>query len=528
MTETRNPGRKLGVLLINKRLEVPASYPDRDSLLQITFNPEVQELVPEGDYWRISGLLNACITYKRTHPASSRENQVGDLGELADILEEKNFFDDGFSDHDEFAEESAQLWEDDWEEGNPGENSISYLHPVEFSGITPRRADILPVNKPTVSLVDMQIKTPDEHLVDIAVILQFRDEGLPQVMEQTWGEGVEFIQPFSLTSWPPGMADVVAWQVGYPEWQMVLKDHEALVSGNLIVQVIGVEREGDEREFTGISTQCPIQVSIALDRTKPNSTVNGVTVEILEVREDAAGLAVRGQVLVDRSEPEEAGVERDVQPDLDQEPGAEVKAEVQAENGEKAYVETDLDIFAGEDEDIEVIPVLEVPKETETGPDDKNADEIPLNPVYSGDMDPDSHDILRHVDLLVDDIPGIEDVLGAVEAQVEETAPEPSKAAGEMKFRLSYSGSGKISKSTQPPTVATGEKTLAQPVSPVPNFIKKASNASNRTRWTLYLVKQDDTLEGICNNYGISPEEFRAKNKLKDQVEPGQYLWVTK
>lgn len=515
MTVARNPGRKIGVLLVNKRLEVPSSYPDWDSLQQITYAPEIQEIAREGDYWRINGLLNVCITYKRDKRVSSANEVIdGELGQLAGFLQEKTFFDDGFSDHDEFAEEGAKLVEDDWEEGNPREDSISYLQPLEFSGLTPLRAGFVPSDTPIVSLIDVENKTPGEHMLDIGAILLFEDEALPQVAEQAWGEGVEFIQPFALTSWPPGMAEVVEWQVGYPEWSVMLKDGEALVSGNLIVQVIGTEKEGEEREFTGISTQCPIRLTIPLDASRSSNSVSGVKVEILEVREDPVGLAVRGQVLIDRI------------------------AEVSAEE-----VETrEEDFTQGEMESLEA----EISEEPDTIKGDFVGDEaeFQLEGTYSGDMDPDSHDILSHIDMFGDELSDFEDVLCQPleeEAEVtqfsigqsdepsvltsEDTYQEAPQATGNVKFRLSYSKSPRSPQSNQqePPSPIPADQ-----LQPVPGILKKIAQGKGRTNWKLYLVKQQDTLESICQNYGISQEDFRAKNKLDTNVEPGQYLWITR
>lgn len=520
MTETGNPGMKIGVLLINKRLEVPSSYPDRDSMHQITFAPEVQEILQEGDFWRITGLLNVCITYRRVNtPIPANQIIEAEMGQLSGFLEEKTFFDDGFSDHDEFAEEGAKLVEDDWEEGNPREDSISYLQPLEYTGITPRRADFVPSAKPRVRVIDMETKTPGEHMVDIGVILAFEDEAVPQVAEQAWGEGVEFIQPFALTSWPPGMAEVVEWQVGYPEWQVMLKDKEALVSGNLIVQVIGAEKEGEEREFTGISTQCPIQITIPLDQSRPNSTVSGVNVEILEVREDPAGLAVRGQVLIDRV-PAGSAVETEF-----------IQDDIVLSEAESIQNDDNLDKI-----------------ETERIQEELHLDETEckLEATYSGNMDPDAHEILCHVDQMADELPDFEEVLCLPQEEVEVTqsaigeASEPSEFEAEItfqetdsapdnvKFNLSYSKQGSTQKVPQarhqdPPT-----QVYAEPQQPVPGILKKIAQGKGRTNWKLYLVKQQDTLESICENYGISQEDFRAKNKLSTDVEPGQYLWITR
>ncbi|HEX3031742.1 MAG TPA: LysM peptidoglycan-binding domain-containing protein [Bacillota bacterium] len=553
-------GAKRGVLLVNKRVELPGEYPSLDRLDQVTFNPLILEITQEGSYWRITGSLNACLTYNYARPLVNRDREgPAETGELAHSLGEKSFFDDGFSDHDEFAEEGALLQDSDPASPESGRDTVvRYIDGTQFSGVTPGLGSVIPdLTKLTANVVDVELKTPTERILDISAIVTIDEVGEFQLRDLLDTDGYEFQHTLAISSWPPGMAEVVEWQVGFNSTETVILDREIMVKGEMLVQIIGVEKEGEERDFTCVFTQAPITLQVPIPQGTMKELINGVTTEMLEVKEDAAGLIIVGLVRLELAEPVQQPEERmDLDADLEIDLAPEQLITEQLGTDELTTNGLTTDELTTEQLDQQI---------SEPGTlQSVEVNELILEGCYSDDMDPDAEELLRKVDVLLEEIPSLEDVLGQpltpteqegdvvlvsepVPAE-EKEAPVAQQQNQGVKYKLNYSGSKKISH-TQAETQQIQPRSLSQlrhlirekAVHPVETDSTEQSVAESslqdfpaanqlksRVNWTLYLVKQGESLESVSQRYNIDGEALRAKNALTGNLEAGQFIWIPK
>jgi hypothetical protein len=319
MSDSQSHGIKRGVLLLNNRVVIPEGIPGVQKVEQVVVTPKLRSASWEEDYWRFTGELQVKVTYSALKinsqtPEMKKRDSDGNL----DINVEKNFYDDGFSDHDEFAEEEYILLEEGFEpeQLNNGLETQTFEQLIQFTGYSPADSVKLPETASLVPLlVDVELKLHDERVLDISVVVLLEEQIISRGEADAPPSGVEFRHPLFISSWPPGMAEILEWQVGFKAGEVTVRNNELLITGELVIQVIGVEKEGGDREFTNVNTQSSVFWSLPIPPETELNSVTGIKVAISKVQEDSAGLAVLGSIYLDIN-PVSRPVMVEVQPEV--------------------------------------------------------------------------------------------------------------------------------------------------------------------------------------------------------------------
>lgn len=565
-------GVKRGVLLLNNRVVVPGSLPGVSRVDQVAVTPVLRSVSWEGDYWRYAGVLQVQVTYgaamRETNPEGMK---TWDPDGSLSVYGEKNFYDDGFSDHDEFAEEEFILLEE-----GPAPEQLGFSlqiqsleQTVEFAGLSPAVSAGLPEADCLISrVIDVEVKVRDERVLDMSVVLVLEEEDSSQIRGVPGGSVVEFRHPLSMSSWPPGMAEVLEWQAGFKAGELVFRDNEVLVNGELVIQVIGVEKEGGEREFSNVTTQSPVFWAIPLPPGTDRSLLSGVKVAISRVQEDSAGLAVfgaihldiaEGSILLDRPEetlvppvevedvPMPAGYPEEVLM-LPEEPTLPVFADIAAQDCNLGWLKDWADgqciepgdrneLFEGD----YAVPAGVAEGEQVSEPEG----------LHSEDIDPDSEELLRSLDdgfsLNRRIAEARYNLTYGVQPKAKTRLPENSEPVRKSLTQLKFISREALQGEARPPAInkvsalgKTQPQTAERQLSPqkplgrtvsaqVRRVIEKNSGSKPTGTWTLYLVKSGDSLGEICRRYGIDSEIVRERNQLSgNSLEPGSTIWIPK
>lgn len=516
MTDSQINRVKRGVLLLNSRVVIPDSIPGVSKVQQVIVSPILRTVSWEGEYWRFAGELQIKVTYGAVKMKDSPEGmKLWDPDRSLSGYEEKKFYDDGFSDHDEFAEEEYILLEEGpLPEKLTSLEAHSFEQMVEFTGFSPAAGVELPEYDCLVPRVmDVELKVRDERVLDMYVVLVL-EEQVNSRSEGVHGQSaVEFRHPLFISSWPPGMAEVLEWQVGFKAGEVLFRDNEILVSGELVIQVIGVEKEGGEREFSNVNTISAISWEIPVPPGLERSSVSGVKVTINKVQEDSAGLAVLGSLYLD----------------LVVEPLPEqfVKEVEQIQLGEPT-----LPVFADPGTQDGTLDWLKnwANGQCQLQEDDVKPEFFEPVGVCCEDINPDSEEFLSSMDIALGEIPTLEEVMAEFtnssyqglderfESNLRVTEAIPKEYSGQVRKRLTEL------KFINRTAIQQVDKTPA-----VDKVIEKNTATKPIGTWTLYMVKHGDTLGIVCRRYGVDPEIVRKRNNLSGQsLVPGTSLWIPK
>lgn len=603
-------GVKKGVMLINTRVVIPDGSPGVDKVEQIVYTPFLRSVTFQEENWQFTGSLEIKITYLSETPRS----RGVETGRLVESSGNQDFYDDGFSDCDEFAEEEAVRIEDKpgtgWLYHSPAIHSFADV--TGFTGQSPALHLALPeVDQTWLRVMDVEVKVRDQRTLDISAVVRFEDqEGMRENCSA--GEKVlEFEYPLALPSWPPGMADILEWQAGFREGVLQFNGTEMCVNGELILQVICVEKEAGEREFSVVNTKSPMFWRIPLPTGIDPDLIMAVNLEIKGVREESDGLVVNGVLFVDVAidsldedilppgEPIAVDFVQDGTLDLPEGFLANKYSNEDPSNYEESPNEGPFDEnFSNEDFSDESLSnkdfsnddlfseelfnddsaaleslAFDVDKETIPGGNgraEKVSDEAGLTGriakvagispkqqeprelgpgpamdvegflkaihgedqarntlgLFSGDMDSESHDLLRSLDLALQECDQSagkpmdmdqKETNESNQREVKVVAPDNRVP----RFKLGFG-------SQTEKTAISKAKLSTSPQNP--GFPKPDNYSGCRKStgtWTAYLVKPKDTLTDICARYGINPEVVRERNGLDGVVlKAGTMLWI--
>ncbi len=616
---------KKGVLLINQRIFIPVDLPVLARFRDLKCSPRIRLITMEEANWQYWGELQIALTYSTVKPHDHHHHRdFGNATNGQTNHQIKDFFDDGFSDHDEFAEEEVVLSDDDLvlERSNVLLETVLLEDTLEFTGRSPA-SDFSTPNPENLSVRvrDMEVKVRDERTLDLAIVLVVETD--QQTREEAGLEVHTYRHPLSISSWPPGMAEVMEWQTAFKEEQILFRDNEILLNGELLIQVIGLEKEGDERAFTEIITKSLVSWNVNLPPGVDRQFIQGLKVNVNEIREDAGGLSVYGVLYLDmmsasllNNEAQEQQVEQPALPVLPEtheqelleraEPGEQVLssseqlldqlfAELEETNNAELVIPTHVEpefqpvtkliaqsapVFAMllDAEPAVQLPVaaidpamppseqtesswlnewvtgqeLEVtgmgtvnlePAEEPSVPVGINRAPDDLAGIYSGDVDPESAELLRSFEITLGELPTLEDIMAQPESVEAAEAVETQQEQPEVKYNLTYNGKSKT-RIDSPSTVGTMRQgltklkyinrvNLAEEDYQVSSVITEpeitVALAKPKGRWTLYLVKANDTIATISQQYCVDPEILRNRNKLSvDSLENVGSIWIPK
>ncbi|MHB1167584.1 MAG: hypothetical protein ACYC0N_03485, partial [Carboxydocellales bacterium] len=169
MSDSQSHGVKRGVLLLNNRVVIPEGILGVQKVEQVVVTPKLRSASWEEDYWRFAGELQVKVTYGALKSNSQTpEIKKWDPDGNQDTNVEKNFYDDGFSDHDEFAEEEFILLEEgfDPEQLSNGLETQTFEQLIQFTGYSPADSVELPETDSLVPLVvDVELKLRDQRVL---------------------------------------------------------------------------------------------------------------------------------------------------------------------------------------------------------------------------------------------------------------------------------------------------------------------------------------------------------------------------
>ncbi|MFZ3172246.1 MAG: LysM peptidoglycan-binding domain-containing protein [Carboxydocellales bacterium] len=596
MSDSQSHGVKRGVLLLNNRVVIPEGLPGVQKVEQVVVTPKLRSASREEEYLRFAGELQVKVTYVALKSNSQTpEIKKWDPAGNQDTNVEKNFYDDGFSDHDEFAEEEIILLEEgfDPEQLNNGLETQTFEQLIQFTGYSPADSVESPETDILVPLVvDVELKLRDERVLDISAVVLLEEQIISRGEAASPPSGLEFRHPLFISSWPPGMAEILEWQVGFKAGEVSVRDNELLINGELVIQVIGVEKEGGDRDFTNVNTQSSVFWSLPIPPETELNSVTGIKVAISKVQEDSDGLAVLGSIYLDIapvSSPEQLETgqfqpQHEFTPDNPmppEEPIMPALADQEMQDCSLAWLKDwadgqckEAELSKGMPEGEWAVPVNIIKEEQDK-----------LLGMSSEDINPSSLEFFSKLDMMLGEIPTLEEVMADFtnrdhpsfeqnfqlnhrvnEAIPTEGSPRERRSLTQLKYINQETLSGQIAvsandksfprrKSLTPGKVIQNIRPTEQQLTtqlPVPELLiepetssrkalsrtefiqayrgqEKVTGAKPLGTWKLYIVQPGDSLGGVCQRYGVDAEVVKARNRLSDQVlEPGTTVWIPK